>query len=297
MAIDGHPQQSTAGTASTAVLATIGHDAEDTDRPDWRDPVSVAHQDLWMRCREAYEGTDALLANARRYLPKHKKEKAEDYNARVAHSAAFNAYGITITGLLGLAFAKEPTLGADVPRQLKAHAENIDGRGTPLALFARNLAEEGMVVGSTGFMVLYPPRPADATARDEHEGVLRPYWAPILIEDVYSWDYQTVGAREVMMSTVTSWSRRVSFARYLTRPVRPSSSARTNRKRRPMVSPACTITSRFSTSPSSYAAQPPRHGPRDGGRLPDAQELTCDRINRKHGNADERGHACACEDG
>ncbi len=202
MAIDGHPQQSTAGTASTAVLATIGHDAEDTDRPDWRDPVSVAHQDLWMRCREAYEGTDALLANARRYLPKHKKEKAEDYNARVAHSAAFNAYGITITGLLGLAFAKEPTLGADVPRQLKAHAENIDGRGTPLALFARNLAEEGMVVGSAGFMVLYPPRPADATARDEHEGVLRPYWAPILIEDVYSWDYQTVGAREVMTQLV-----------------------------------------------------------------------------------------------
>ncbi|WP_461411699.1 DUF4055 domain-containing protein [Gemmatimonas sp.] len=182
--------------------ALIGHDADDTDRPDWRDPDSHAMRDVWQRCRDAYEGTEALLRSPTRYIFKHPKEKPSDYKARVAHSACFNAYAATIDGMVGLAFAKPPVLSKDVPRALVAHAENIDGSGTPLPLFARELTEDGFTTGTAGFMVLYPPRPAGATAQDEKNGTLRPYWRRIAVEDVYSWDVATVGAKEVVTQLV-----------------------------------------------------------------------------------------------
>lgn len=180
----------------------IAHDAEDTDRPDWRDPDSHAMRDVWQRCRDAYEGTEALLRSPTRYIFKHPKEKPADYKARVAHSACFNAYAATIDGMVGLAFAKPPVLSKDVPPALVAHAENIDGSGTPLPLFARELAEDGFNTGTAGFMVLYPPRPAGATAQDEKNGTLRPYWRRIAVEDVMSWDVATVGAKEVVTQLV-----------------------------------------------------------------------------------------------
>ena len=182
--------------------ALIGHDADDTDRPDWRDPDSHAMRDVWQRCRDAYEGTEALLRSPTRYIFRHPKEKPADYKARVAHSACFNAYAATIDGMVGLAFAKTPVLSKDVPPALVAHAENIDGSGTPLPLFSRELTEDGFVTGSSGFMVLYPPRPAGASAQDELNGTLRPYWRRIAIEDVFSWAVDTVGAQEVLTQLV-----------------------------------------------------------------------------------------------
>lgn len=186
----------------TIVAVTVQADAPDADRPDWRDPESRAMEGIWQTCRDAYDGTDAMLARPKRYLPKHRKEKPEDYRARCEHSAVFNTYAATVNGLTGLAFAKEPTLGKDVPAAIREHAENIDGAGTTLGNFARELTEDGIAVGTSGFMVLYPPRPAGATAEAEINGTLRPYWRRIRVEDVYSWDHATVGAREMLTQLV-----------------------------------------------------------------------------------------------
>jgi hypothetical protein len=202
------PQQSTApeGINIQELLANamrpVGADADASDRVDWLDPEAKAMSATWRRGRDAYQGTDGLLARPQRYLPKHKKEKPEDYKTRCEHSAAFNAFYATVNGLTSMAFAKEPTLGDDVHEQLREHAENIDGAGTPLNVFARELTEEGFTVGTSGFMVLYPPRPEGATAFDEKQGVLRPYWRHIAVEDVYSWDHATVGAREYLTRLV-----------------------------------------------------------------------------------------------
>jgi Domain of unknown function (DUF4055) len=206
------PQQSTAG--HSAVLSTLGDDTADIDRPDWRDPLSRAQLAMWRKCRDAYEGTDALLDNPTRYLPKHKKEKPEDYRLRCEHSAVFNAYGAVVTGLVGLAFAKPPTLGTDVPQKLRDHAENIDGRGTHLNQFASDLTEELISMGSAGFMVLYPPRPAGATAYDEKNGVLRPYWNALPIENILSWQFAQVGARDIMTQLVFEEEVRARAGRF-----------------------------------------------------------------------------------
>ncbi len=205
--------------ASLGESPSAGGDAEATDRPDWRDPASAAMLDVWSRCRDAYEGTDALLANARRYLPKHPKEKPADYAARCAHSAVFNAYGAVIAGLTGLAFAKPATLGADVPKAIRDHAENIDGRGRTLPLFARDLTKDGLTVGSTGFMVLYPPRPESATAKDEQDGLLRPYWIDLKVEDILSWDEATIGAKVMTTQLVFRERVRVRHGRFGNRTV------------------------------------------------------------------------------
>lgn len=184
-----------AAAATEGAVRSVNAKDDPTDRPDWRDPASVAMLETWRKARDAYEGTDALLAGGPKYLPKHRKEKAEDYRARQEHSAVFNAFGAVIRGLVGLAYAKPPTLGADVPTAIRDHAENIDGRGTPLALFAKELTKDALIVGSSGFMVLYPPRPEGATAQDEKRGILRPYWIPLKVEDILSWDDTTIGAK------------------------------------------------------------------------------------------------------
>jgi hypothetical protein len=216
------PQQSQAvpGVDANAVLvAAIGPDAEAHDRPDWRDPESLHLEKTWETCREAYEGTDALIANARKYLPKHKKEKAEDYRARCEHSAVFNSFAATVNGLNGLAFAKEATLGSDVPQKLRDHAENIDGAGTTLHGFARQLSLDGLMLGTTGFMVLYPTRPDGATAFDEKQGTLRPYWRQIAVEDIHSWDFASVGARDVLTHLVVREQVRRRHGRFGSRMV------------------------------------------------------------------------------
>ena len=53
------PQQSTA--ADTMLGLSVNTGSADVDRPDWRDPISRAQLATWQKCRDAYEGTDALL--------------------------------------------------------------------------------------------------------------------------------------------------------------------------------------------------------------------------------------------
>jgi hypothetical protein len=205
--------------AKDVLIASIGADAEAHDRPDWRDPESSALERVWETCRDAFEGTDALIANARKYLPKHKSEKPADYRARCDHSAVFNSFAATINGLTGLAFAKEPSLGEDVHEKLRDHAENIDGAGTPLNVFARELTEEALNLGTAGFMVLYPPRPEGATAKDEKEGTLRPYWRAIAAEDIMTWDHANIGARDFLTHLVVREQVRQRHGRYGSRMV------------------------------------------------------------------------------
>lgn len=183
-------------------IASTGETADKEERPDWRAPESVERLEEWQRCRDAFEGTSALIANARTYIPKHPLEHLSDYRARVAHSAVFNTYAAVIDGLVGLAYAKAPTFGKDVHPTIIEHAENIDGAGTTLHNFAQELTEDGLTVGTSGFMVYYPPRPPDATAQDELNGTLRPYWRRIHIEDVISWDDATIGARTYLTQLV-----------------------------------------------------------------------------------------------
>lgn len=180
--------------------STTDENTDDADQPNWRCPESKRMAPTWTKCRDAYDGTDALLNT--RYIPKHPKEGLADYRARLAHSAVFNAFGATISGLVGLAFAKTPKLGDDVPSKITSWAENFDGAGTTIGNFARGRLEDGLLVGSCGLMVLYPPRPEGANASDENDGLLRPYARPIDIEDVYSWDTEVVGAREYLTQLV-----------------------------------------------------------------------------------------------
>lgn len=209
------PTSATSSSSAPSLSITLSSSAkDDIDSPSWRDPISRGQLALWRKCREAFDGTDAMLANARVYLPKHKKEKPEDYRIRVEHSAAFNSYGATIGGLVGLAFAKPPSIGKDVPKLIRDHAENIDGRGTHLDVFARDLTEDGLVVGSTAFAVLYPPRPEGATAHDEHTGVLRPYWSSIGVEDILSWQFTQIGAQERLTQIVFEEKVRARAGRF-----------------------------------------------------------------------------------
>lgn len=169
---------------------------------------------VWMRARDAYEGTDALAARPRYYLPKHKKEQPDDYKYRVAHAVPFNGFRAAIQGFVGLAFAKPPTLGGDVPREIRAHAENIDGRGRHLNVFAKDITEDGATVGSVGVLLDYPTRPENATAQDELNGYLRPYWIHVRAEDVLSWDHTMIGAREMLTQLVLQETATVKVGRF-----------------------------------------------------------------------------------
>ena len=142
--------------------------------------------------RDVAKGTTHLRAQSTRYLPKHASEENDDYNRRLAMALlSINAVERTVTGLSGMVFRKDPTLGEDVPQVIVEHLENVDNAGAHLDTFSRALFQDGIESGHAGILVDAPSvqSASGRTLSDAEEKVLgvRPYWIPITKEQIIGW--------------------------------------------------------------------------------------------------------------
>ena len=60
----------------------------------------------WQRCRDCFEGSDAVKARGVDYLP----SVASDYDAYIKRAEFYNATARTVMGLLGAVFRSAPTI-------------------------------------------------------------------------------------------------------------------------------------------------------------------------------------------
>jgi hypothetical protein len=83
-------------------------------------PVSTKHtmyveiEDRWSRCRDCYEGSDAIKAAGVKYLPQLDSHRlsggGQAYEAYKVRALFFNALGRTVDGFAGAVFQKSPTI-------------------------------------------------------------------------------------------------------------------------------------------------------------------------------------------
>jgi len=143
-------------------------------------------------------GQDAIRTKRETYLPKEPAELKDDYDNRLARSLFFEDYRDCVVNLTGMVFRKSPTLGEDVPDQIKQLTENIDNAGTHLDVFLQRLFEDGFYGHSFVVVDMPPASPDIQTAADEMASGGRSYWCLRQAKDAYNWRSSTVNGRTVL---------------------------------------------------------------------------------------------------
>ena len=149
----------------------------------------------WKRCEDAAEGEHAIHKAGAKYLPKLAEETDADYQARLKRTPFFNAVWRTISGLKGMLFRKSPQ--RVVPASIEPFMADVDMAGTPLDLFAQDIAEELLTLGRIGILIDRPPMPlnADGTALTVAQAEalgLRPMMQSYDADEVINWKEERI---------------------------------------------------------------------------------------------------------
>ena len=112
----------------------------------------------WERCRDAYEGGDAIKLKGRKYLPaldSHERNGtflpengAAKYAKYLERSLWYNATARTVDGLAGGIFQKAPKITA--PEAVVPHLSDVTLTGQSAEMFALQAAKDVLQVGRNG---------------------------------------------------------------------------------------------------------------------------------------------------
>jgi hypothetical protein len=128
----------------------------------------------WTRCRDAFEGADAIKARATRYLPSSDAMDGGEYTAYKERACFLPVSERTLTMLAGLAFRKD--IAYKIPERLaddvKRHMRDVTLSGDDLPQVASEMLREVLNVGRFAVLLAF------STALD------RPFWKTYRTEDV-----------------------------------------------------------------------------------------------------------------
>src|SRR5213083_17900 len=96
----------------------------DTNHPQYN-----AAGTQWQRCRDLFEGTDAVKAQGNTYLPKLKGQKYLEYEAYKLRAVFYNGFARTVQGLIGSVFRKPPAV--TLPTALEPTLLDVTKSGVP----------------------------------------------------------------------------------------------------------------------------------------------------------------------
>lgn len=152
--------------------------------------------------RDMLASTRRMHAKFRDYIPKFKAEKPESYKRRATGAKVYGGLGRTLSASVGMLFAKEPAFN-DFSAEMEQHADNIDGKGTKLTVFAKRKSEDAIADGFTAILVDHPSTDGTlVTAASERAFNIRPLWASYTRADILSWRTATVDNVETLVQVV-----------------------------------------------------------------------------------------------
>ena len=128
-----------------------------TDTPNQKNLVYQAQEHAWEMVDDVLQGTVAVRKKGEVYTPRAQGESMEKYERRLKRSRFYNIYRRTLGGMTGRVFRTPPKLAKDAPKELLEHAENIDGKGTHVSIFARRLFRKGLHHGHAAILIDTPP--------------------------------------------------------------------------------------------------------------------------------------------
>jgi hypothetical protein len=170
--------------------------------------MSVKHQhneytDMmpkWQRCIDVCAGQDAIHDAGPAYLPALADQDNAEYQNYKNRAPFYNATWRTIVGLQGMIFRKPPAV--TVPDIVKEMLDDITMDGTPMHLFALNLAEECLKLGRVGVWVDFPVAPDGATEADAKIGNFRPSMKKYVATSIINWKTKTINNKTMLSMIV-----------------------------------------------------------------------------------------------
>lgn len=163
-------------------------------------PVNTPHRsytdtlERWTRCRDCYDGGDAVKAKKTVYLPElasHRKNPGK-YGEYILRALFYGAMNRTVDGLAGAIMQREPTVKF-VP-VAEEDPKDITLAGEPLEVFAATVAREVLMTGRYGVLVDMMPEGEEAPPR--------PYWSGWQTESIINWQTSRVYGDEVLTMVV-----------------------------------------------------------------------------------------------
>ncbi|OBU85483.1 DUF4055 domain-containing protein [Chromobacterium subtsugae] len=134
-------------------------------------PDYDANIDKWQRCRDAYDGEDAVKAAGTKYLPKLGGQTGEEYEAYKLRALYYEAMGRSVDGFVG-AIARKPTV-IELPDGLAAVGQDATADGVNLQEFIKSVCSENLLAGRLGILV-------------DHDGA-RAYLRIYRAENIINW--------------------------------------------------------------------------------------------------------------
>lgn len=162
---------------------------------------SIAHERLanaWAMIRAILAGKEAVQEAAETYLPSYPAESEAEYDRRLQAAPWQPEFEDIVRGISAKPFTKEVVLAGEPSEPMKALAEDIDGRGNNLHVFAKDTFEGGVTLGAHGILVDFPTMAPNATRADEKAVNARPYWVSVDADEILAIRVERRGAREVV---------------------------------------------------------------------------------------------------
>ena len=137
----------------------------------------------WQKCRDAYAGQEALIANSTDYVPALDGQSPSEYMNYVRRALYFNATAKTVQGMIGSCFRRPPTIVAGNAEQLLS-----DVTLTVLSFegLSKEAMREGLITGRYGLL-------CDYSIQEN-----RPYLIPYIAENIINWSVDRIEGRSII---------------------------------------------------------------------------------------------------
>lgn len=172
-----------------------------TDKASNPSTPSLAHERLaphWAMIRATLAGAKAVKDAGQKYLPKFPAESDAEYERRKESAPWRPEFEDCIRAISSKPFTKEVVLAGEPSAEMQAIADDVDGRGNNLHVFARDMFEGGVSLGAHGILVDFPPMNPNATRAEEKAAGARPYWVSVDADEIIALRTERRGAREIV---------------------------------------------------------------------------------------------------
>ena len=157
----------------------------------------------WAMIDAILGGEGAIKAEETTYLPQFANEKDSIYEARLAHTPFTNIFADILKNLASKPFSKPIVMADGTPEQFETLAENIDGQGNNLHVFASQTFHSALGYAIDWILVEFTrakPRPdgKPLSKAEEKEQGLRPYWVHIPAQRMLAVYSDFIGGVEII---------------------------------------------------------------------------------------------------
>ena len=160
--------------------------------PSWLSGAYMEMSERWQPCMICMGGTQAFRENAVTLLPIEPKEDEAAWKRRVSHAVLSPFLTRLADQAAGLICRKPITLQpreeeGDVDEYWTEFVKDVDGYGTDIDAFARQLVLHSLLLGHSSVLVDFPATEPAENLLEERQLGLRPYLMEVRADQILGW--------------------------------------------------------------------------------------------------------------